>query len=759
MTLADVNTDAKVVKREMYDADVMDALLCDKRFSMKDLGNLSRYKRGRKHGSEVEVIYHYAKGWEEAQMGRLYPHGGQGLQSFPFDMRNPLLEKYYWDCDMANCHYVILAALGEEWGLRTNAIQQYIANRDAELLKVSSNRGIAKTAFLKVAYGGNIKLANEHYNDDGIGPDGDLTLIRAIEKEMGAIVEMCWSKYSRFQSKVMKKPNPKFSLFAVVLQTEERKCLLAMDSYMRKNKRSVDVLIHDGGSIRKLDDEKEFPDELLRGAEEYIFEKTGYKHSLLIKQWCHNFTMPEDENLVPEYVLINDSYAAQTFIKLMGNHIKKDSGKVWVFDARTGLWSFDEDKLRGIVSSFGKKLVFKQMTDSKVRVYDYSGCVADTKNLLIKLPDFLPDSTGWFRARVHSDIGKLLFQDGIYTFETGVFTKGFDENIVFTGRMPRAFPTRIEENVAWVRSFFDEVFETEPKSKDHLLHNLMRAAMGDFLRKKLGVGTGFRSSGKGITVEIIKTGFGELCSAFNGNNLLYRRGGSDDAAELGWALAITNARFAFASEIKVAKEGDTPVIDGALIKQLASGGDEIEMRNTYGRKCEKHINKSTIFLFAQDVPQINPSDACEGVIPFRFSYAYVDEPKRRHEKKRDDDVKKKAIDPAIGDAMFWLLVDVHAKWVANGRGELAVDDEMLLARAELMNDNNYEEIIDRRYEITNNHEDMVSFTEIADYLKAEGVHDNKTKIGRELTALGLAKKVCKVGKAAVLFRTGLKQRG
>ena len=37
-----------------------------------------------------------------------------------------------------------------------------------------SDRKIAKTAYLKVAYGGNIKLHSEYYNDDGIAPNGDL---------------------------------------------------------------------------------------------------------------------------------------------------------------------------------------------------------------------------------------------------------------------------------------------------------------------------------------------------------------------------------------------------------------------------------------------------------------------------------------------------------------------------------------------------------------------------------------------------------
>ena len=93
-------SDLHIIKTELHDADVMDILLRDPGFSKKDRDRLSRYKKERKHANQTEVIYNYGKGWQDIQMGRLYPRNDIGLQAFPFDMRNPLLEKYYWDVDM-----------------------------------------------------------------------------------------------------------------------------------------------------------------------------------------------------------------------------------------------------------------------------------------------------------------------------------------------------------------------------------------------------------------------------------------------------------------------------------------------------------------------------------------------------------------------------------------------------------------------------------------------------------------------------------
>lgn len=103
------------VKSEFHDPDVMDALLRDtKSFAAKDLRALSAYKKGRQHGNRVEVKYEFGKGCEADQVGRLYARGNAGLQAFPFDLRNPLLSRDYWDCDMENCHYWLLLRIGRE---------------------------------------------------------------------------------------------------------------------------------------------------------------------------------------------------------------------------------------------------------------------------------------------------------------------------------------------------------------------------------------------------------------------------------------------------------------------------------------------------------------------------------------------------------------------------------------------------------------------------------------------------------------------
>lgn len=757
-TLLEVNTDVKVVKIERYDADVMDQLLCDTRFSKKDLGNLGRYKRSRKGANEHEVIYHYGRGCEVAQLGRLYPHGNQGLQDFPFDIRNPLLEKHYWDCDMANCHYNILSKLGEDWGVRTTSVRQYIANRDAELAKVSSSRSVAKTAFLKVAYGGDIKLYNDQYSDDGIAPEGDVALLKAIQQEIKTIVDLCWTKYECHRKIVAKKQNPKFSLFALILQTEERKCLLAMDSYMKTQGRRVDVLIHDGGEIYKLDGEREFPAALLRGAEAFINQATGYSHQLVIKPFVHNFTKQVEFLLGPE-VTVDAVYAAREFAKLMGDLLVYDSGVIWVFDETTGIWGFDQNLLARVVTNMDKRLHFKQMGALGVTSYNYSGNVKTTADLITKLPHVLMRKDGFFQTRLASDVGKLLFTDGIYDFKSKVFTKGFDPEVVFRYSCPRAYPAvRDETKVDYIRNkSFVEPF-SNPEFAKVLLHNLMRASIGDYKRKKMVMGIGFTNSGKGLTTQLVQTAFGSLVGTFNGNSLLTRSMGGEAERELAWVQDLAYTRFSFSSEIRCdLDEKKSPTIDGNLLKSLVSGGDVISTRKPHGQ-IVKVVNKSMTLVFVNDMPLIAPpSEIMERIQVTHWGYSYVNEPTLPYERKCDMEIGLLYAQESYGDAFIHLMMDEYEEWRTAGFVEPILPECSKAGRSELVNAVKVTDLMEH-YEVTGSPFHSIPFDEIYQYFKDAGVTETKNKVARILTELGVGKGSRRLGGVVTQLRTGIRER-
>ena len=81
---------AHIVKKEIFDPDVMKSLLSDERYAAMDRARLKKYYKARTKSNEVQVVYNFGKGYESSQLGRLYPDCGLGLQCFSREIRNPL---------------------------------------------------------------------------------------------------------------------------------------------------------------------------------------------------------------------------------------------------------------------------------------------------------------------------------------------------------------------------------------------------------------------------------------------------------------------------------------------------------------------------------------------------------------------------------------------------------------------------------------------------------------------------------------------
>ena len=379
--------DMKIVKYEHFDTDVMNALLNDPNMSLIDKKRLTMYNRTRKSIGLHEVIYHYAKGFDKHQLGRLYARAKQGLQSFPFDIRNGLLAKYYWDIDMKNCHYVILAKYADDLNLNTKPLWQYINNRDEELLKISPDKTIGKVAFLKIPYGGSVTLLNEfkdtndYYKDIDLSQDADLTLLYEIKEVMKIIVDIIWSRNEGLHYLVSNRKNniKKYCLLGHILQSEERKAIIALDHHYQSKNRSVDVLIHDGCEVLKLENETKFPIELLRSGEEAIFKATGYRHTLTIKPIPPYIFKEETRVFEPLNATIDDLYAAQKMVYLLKDRIAVDisnpeNREIKIFDTITGLWKGGDSYLDNEITNHKNKMILYQYNnDGIVTSFNYGG--------------------------------------------------------------------------------------------------------------------------------------------------------------------------------------------------------------------------------------------------------------------------------------------------------------------------------------------------------------------------------------------------
>jgi len=751
------NFDLHIVKDELYDPDIMEAILRDaESYPKSELQKLRNYKKSRVQGNCVKVIYNFGKGCEKNQLGRLYA-GSKGLQAFPHDIRDPLLERFYWNIDLMNCHFFIMIKLGREWNVNVDNIIYYCNHRNECLKQVSNDRKLAKLSFLKVAYGGNVKLHDE-FMDNDIEPDGDLTLLKKVEIETKLLMNECYNRHEEYHNLVKKKPNKLASLFALILQTEERNCILVLDEFLKSKNRNVGILIHDAVGVKKLDNELIFPEQLLRDGEKTILEKTGHKVILENKTFEHNFKFKQES--IP---IIDDQYAAKTFINLMDKNIVRDGNDIYYFNESTGMWSSKNEDFRIAVKNCHDKLIFRDKESGKIM--NYGGFNMRINDMKTMIPALIED-TQFITKNIDTSIGKLLFKDGIYDFKTNNFTKRFDQNIIFLKRIDRNFPEdRNEDLIKLVHKilFIDAFdFEDELESGLYLKKVICMGLFGDYLRKTYFFASGEPNSGKGLLCTALRSSFEEYIAEYDANNLLYNpKNNNDEERKLSWLKDLIGVRLAFSNECRISNTG----LDGNLIKSIASGGDIKKARNLY-ESAKNFIHKTTMFLLANDVPSFSPAD--QGINDrakfIRYKLKFVPEPTineqlANNERLADPEIKLKFQTDEYKDALFYVMVDTYNSLTVSERtmgGKVTIPKCVLLETKTWIQDENvvFLEKLNEKYEVTNNPDDYIETSKIITYLTENcGLHFSATKIGIILNKLikldmkdkFIGHKRCKIG--------------
>jgi hypothetical protein len=276
--------DSKIVKTERFDINMMDNLASHDGVSVDVKKQLKAYKKMRENGNVVQVVYEYGKDLKKLQIGRLYPQKGLGLQNFPSDVRAALAEKYYHDIDMVNSQPTLLAQICEKNGWKCDHLNDYVENRARYLEEImkhnNCDRDAAKTLCISIMFGAKPEQA----------PKSIMNLVTELDKISTNIAHQNPDVYALCK----KKPNPKASCLANILQDKEFQILRLVDTKLQERGRVMDVYIHDGGLVRRVDDEKEFPVEMLKEISEQIKEETGYSITLAEKPIRHTFEFKKD---------------------------------------------------------------------------------------------------------------------------------------------------------------------------------------------------------------------------------------------------------------------------------------------------------------------------------------------------------------------------------------------------------------------------------------------------------------------------------
>lgn len=385
--------------------------------------------------------------------GRLYGSKGS-LETLEKECRGTLCNDYYHDVDVVNCHPVLLVQFAKsKYGKDLVEVEKYVDNREEYLKATGLPRAEAKQSIIQILYGG--KTENDK--------------LKPMKKEVQAFSKFLSSQdeYSELFDYAKTKDNIYGSFLSYILQTEERKCMLAMKKYFEKTGWSVDVLCYDGVMIRKRDD-AEADCQLLKNAEEYIETETNYNVSLDYKAFSY-YDVPEvAEELVPgiskvQYNEMKNDFEKDHFYYYPTNqYAEVRDGVVNMYDKDHAKEYFGIKYYFKVADKFGEnidffdmwrqdktrksieRIDFKPTDDPNVYVlpinfvYEKTQPPADTKEILQMFEELLSLNTGHnpvLRDYVRNYLAHLLQQPldlpGVALIFTGKKGTGKDTMIDF----------------------------------------------------------------------------------------------------------------------------------------------------------------------------------------------------------------------------------------------------------------------------------------------------------------------------------------
>lgn len=743
--------DMHIVKEELFDADAMNHLSTYDGITTEMKTKLRKYKKQKYNINRVKIVYSWGKEWSAFQCGRLC---GAGLQGLDREIRTTLASKYYFDLDMVNAQPVLLVQLCKENGWSCPLLQDYVTMREEKLIslmhELNVSRNESKELFIQTLFGSKVGWAVGH------------PYLIDLTQEMTVIMNNTCLKYPHIfaHAKKLKKPNPKATCLATVIQDEERKVLLCIDATLSAHGRQMDVLIHDGGLVRKLPNETEFPSDIISACEKAV-ECMGYRISLAIKPLN---PIIQFQGIAKKYlscdVLVSDGYAAKRFIELLGDRIVFDKhyGR-FVFDESSGRWTQDPQVLRRYLTTFAHDMIFYQVGANGDLIYDYVGKETNIKNMFCNIDAHLKP-VEFMGQMADSALGKFLFEDGIYDMATKTFSKGFDPKIWFYASIPRKYKAKNAELCAKVHKilFEDPYHLDQGEQATWFKRGIARALYGNYTaHKNCYITVGQPNCGRGLLTGALLDAFGNYVDTFQANSLMYNPNSSaDEAKKLGWVIPIINSRLAIGNEITM----DTKTaIDGNSLKTLAGGGDIIKARLNF-KDASSFVIRTTILLQTNDIPPIKPAD--EAVMnrvvvnELRKTYMETPNPKNPNEMKQDSSLKTLFKTEDYQNALFHLMADIYGEWVAAGSPMTKPESLRVIASEWVETTSSLRSILERKYVITADPEDTVSTRELLNFFKKEGCVESETKIGRQLIAWGCPVKVSKFEGSCVRIRSGIK---
>jgi len=283
-------------------------------------------------------------------------------------VRKVLTHDNYTDIDIVNCHPVLLSQLFKKHNLECPYLEEYIENREEHLetimrlisdtvdelsdsyekhriikehherLSRSLKRDLAKTAFLRVMYGGKPSSLGFESSDgkelyiDWIPTDFLLQFYKAFQHNSTTLLSIEEFKSFMQLGEAKSNNNPLGTALSLLAQNEEREVISGVIKAFKQHGYTTGTVIHDGFLVESLEAE----DIVLRNAEQAV--KFGEQYDIkLTKKLTHEFDEDllwgaTDDDIEVELESDSDTDLAIHFIEYMeekGHAFTRSEGEVF----------------------------------------------------------------------------------------------------------------------------------------------------------------------------------------------------------------------------------------------------------------------------------------------------------------------------------------------------------------------------------------------------------------------------------------------
>ena len=706
----------------------------------ESLQMLKKFRAACRPNGTIVTKYHQVQGH-----GRLFADKGLSLQSMTREIRNAIAYPFYDDLDFKNCHPTILLQFCQRKNIECPQLEEYIEKRDDVLDDLSLDKNVAKAAVLAVINGGSSKAGTRGLDKESpwLSPFSeemrrvreDIVNLEECSPYLNLAKKSSSEKSSKNSSENSTKNSSENSTTSNILGKavnhlicdKENNALMALREFVEsKTSRRVGVLVFDGCMVerdpsRDPDEQRRELLEILDDATEYIYQKTGYRLSIQIKD------MTLDKVDVPLSVYRNsiqeerfagdDASAGQLFLEDLRGVARMCNGDLWVRNGH--IWTNNKSLRENI-------LLAKCMGSGILKVNEngdvkrMSSNVPEARRILTASIAMMEDEPKFISQIWDSNIGVICYRNGVYDFRKGQFFLYSNRpDVLPVLQIDRDFPARPPQHVTdeLMKRVLLSTLDDREVVKTYL-ELMARATAGEYTDKQWVIMLGERNSGKGLLQLLNETAFQGYVVTLNGNAFLLQTNASSDAAKSNsWMMACEFSRQAYSNEIKCdATSSKSKVkMDGNTIKYHQSGGDFISARQNYMNERSFRV-ASKLIMNLNDIPEVTPKDAMTNMILFKFPFKFVTQEEVSTQpffRVIDDSLKHEIStrDDLIA-AYTWLVIDHYkASRVApceslrnDTRGYLGdIGDDMILTT--------------RSFKVTGNRKDYVLLSKIKEFAR------------------------------------------